>query len=85
MDHSNLLVLILTCRVLSLFCSNLEDFGIEDMDKDPIFDSLKNITQLPPSPSKNEDRSDASAVRTAESPAIDEGEGKKSPVASTGE
>ena len=85
MDHSNLLVLILTCRVLSLFCSNLEDFGIEDMDKDPIFDSLKNIAHLPPSPRKDEDRLDDSVVHTAESPTIGEGEGKKSPVAGTGE
>ena len=55
------------------------------MDKDPIFDSLKNIAHLPPSPRKDEDRLDDSAVHTAESPIIGEGEGKKSPVAGTGE
>ena len=54
------------------------------MVKDPIFDSLKNIAQLPPSPSRNDDRLDDSTILTAESPAIEEAD-KKSPVASTGE
>ena len=54
------------------------------MEKD-IFDSLKNITQLPPSLSKGEDRQDDSVIRTAESPTIEEAVGEKSPVAGTGE
>ena len=48
-------------------------------------DSLKNITQLPPCPLKNDDRPDDSVVQTAESPAIGEAKGKKSPIAGTGE
>jgi len=69
----------------SLLCSNPDALGIDDTVKDPIFASLKSITQLPPSPSKNDDRLDDSAVLTAESFAIEGGGGKKSPVADTGE
>ena len=68
------------CRVL--FCNNPDTFGVDDTKKDPIFDSLKRITQLPPSPSKDANCQDASAIRPAESPAIKE-VSKKSPVAGT--
>jgi hypothetical protein len=70
--------------VSSTFCSNPDAFGVDNTEKD-IFDSLKNITQLPPSPSKGEDRQDDSVIRTAESPTIEEVVGEKSPIASTGE
>ena len=56
----------------------------DDTVKDPIFASLKSITQLPFSPSKNGDRLDDSVVGTAESPSTEEGKGKKSSVAGTG-
>ena len=68
----------------STFCSNPDAFGVDNTEKD-IFDSLKNITQLPPSLSKGEDRQDDSVIRTAESPTIEEAVGEKSPVAGTGE
>jgi hypothetical protein len=64
---------MLTCRVLSLFCSNPEDFGIEGGEKDPIFDSLKNITKLPSSPPKDDDRLDYSAAQTVVSPSAGRG------------
>ena len=64
-------------RVLPLFCSNPDALGTDDTVKDPIFTSLKSITQLPPSPSRNDDR--------LGDPATEEGEGKKSPIADTGE
>ena len=70
-------------RVLPLFCSNPDALGVDNTKKD-VFDSLNTIAQLTPSPSKARDRIDDSAIRTAESPAI-EGVGKKSPVAGTGE
>ena len=70
------------CRVL--FCSNPDAFGVDDTEKDPIFDTLKSITQLPPSPSKDADRQDASAIRPAESLAIEEAS-KKSPIVGTSE
>ena len=59
---------MLTFRVLSLFCSNPEDFGIEGGEKDHIFNSLKNITKLPSTPPKGDDRLDDSVVQTAGSP-----------------
>ena len=68
----------------STFCSNPDAFGVDNTEKD-IFDSLKNITQLPPSLSKGEDCQDDSVIRTAESPTIEEAVGEKSPVAGTGE
>ena len=71
-------------RVLLLFCSNPDALGVDNTEKD-VSDSLNTIAQLPPSPSKAGDRPDDSAIRTAESPATEEGEGKKSPVADTGE
>ena len=71
-------------RVLPLFCSNPDALRVDDSEKG-IFTSLKSITQLPPSPSRNDDQLVDSAVGAAESPATEEGEGKKSPVADTGE
>ena len=67
-----------------MFCSNPDALGIDDTVKDPIFASLKSITQLPPSPSRNDDRLGDSAAGTAESPVAEEA-GKKSPVVDTGE
>ena len=61
----------------SLLCCNPDALGIDDTVKDPIFASLKSITQLPPSPSKNDDRLDDSAVLTAESLAIEGGGGQE--------
>ena len=69
--------------MLLLFCSNRDTLGIDESKKG-IFDSLKNITQLPPSPSKDEGRVDDSAAGMAESLATGEA-GKKSPTAGTGE
>jgi len=66
-----------------LFCSNPDAFGIDESEKG-IFDSLKNITQLPSSPSKDGDRLGDSAAGTTVSPAAEE-EGKKSPVTGIGE
>ena len=73
-----------------MFCSNPEDFGIEGMDKDPIFDSLKSIAKLPSSPPENDDRLDDSAVQTVGSRTTGEGKiqeenlGEKPPVDSVG-
>ena len=74
---------VLMYRLLALFCSNPDALGVDNSEKD-IFDSLKNITQLPPSPSKDVDRPEDSVIRMAGSPAIEE-VGKKSPVAGIGE
>ena len=65
-----------------MFCNNPDALGIDELEKG-ILDSLKNITQLPPSPSKDEGRVDDSAG-TAENQATGEA-GKKFPVAGTGE
>ena len=70
-------------RVLLLFCSNPDALGVDESEKG-IFSSLKSIAQLPPSPSKNDDRLGDSAAGVAESPAAEEA-GKKSPIAGTGE
>ena len=83
-DRSLVFAFVLMYWVLSLFCSNPDALGIDDTVKDPIFASLKSITQLPFSPSKNGNRLDDSVVGTAESPSTEEGKGKKSSVASTG-
>ena len=40
------------------------DFGVEDLDKDPIFQSLGDISQMFPDPSVNEDRQDSRAGGT---------------------
>ena len=84
-DHSSLifLVFVLEYRVLLLFCSNPEALGVDESEKG-FFASLKSITQLLPSPSKDGDRLVDTAAGTAESPAAEEA-GKKSPVAGTGE
>ena len=66
-----------------MFCSNPDAFGIDESEKG-IFDSLKNITQLPSSPSKDGDRLGDTAAGTAESPVAEEA-GKKSPVVGIGE
>ena len=63
------------CVEYFLSCSNPKAFGVEGTNKDPIFDSLRSIAKLPPSPSKNDDRLDDFAIRTAESPATGEAEG----------
>ena len=63
---------------------------IEGGEKDHIFDSLKNITKLPSSPPKGDDRLDDSAVQTAGSPSAggekvqEENLGEKPPVDSVG-
>ena len=66
-----------------MFCSNPDALGIDESEKG-IFDSLKNITQLPPSPSKDEGRVDDSAAGMAENLATGEA-GKKSPVVGSSE
>jgi len=53
---------ILKLRVLSLFCSNPDALGVDDSEKG-IFASLKSIAQLPPSPSKDDDRLDDSLAQ----------------------
>ena len=65
-------------------CSNPDALGVDDSEKG-IFSSLKSITQLPPCPSRNDDQLADPAASIAESPATEEGEGKKSPIADTGE
>ena len=62
-------------------CSNPDALGVES--ERGIF-SLKTIAQLPPSPSKDDDRLGDSAAGTAENLATGEA-GKKSPVAVIGE
>ena len=84
-DRSLVFAFVPMYRVLSLFGSNPDALRIDDTVKDPIFASLKSITQLPFSTSKNDDRLDDFAAGTVKSPAIEEGEGKKSPIADTGE
>ena len=76
-------IFVLKCRVLPLFCSNPEALGVDESEKG-FFASLKSITQLLPSPSKDGDRLVDTAAGTAESPAAEEA-GKKSLVAGTGE
>ena len=66
-----------------MFCSNPDALGIDELEKG-IFDSLKNITQFPPSPPKEDDQLGNSTASTAENLATGEA-GKKSPVADTGE
>ena len=66
-----------------MFSSNPDALGIDDSEKG-IFDSLKNIAQLPPSPSRNDDRLGNSAAGAAESPAAEEA-GKECSVTGTGE
>ena len=66
-----------------MFCSNPDALGIDELEKG-ILDSLKNITQLPSSPSKDGDRLGDTAVGMVESPVAEE-VGKKSPIAGTSE
>ena len=70
------------CRVLP-FCSNPDALWIDESEKG-IFDSLKNIAQLPPSPPKGGDQLGDSAAGTAESPTAEEA-GKDFSVAGTSE
>ena len=67
----------------SSFCSNPDALGIDESEKG-IFDSLKNIAQLPPSSPRGDDQLGNSAVGTAESPVAEEA-GKEPPSAGTGE
>ena len=67
----------------SSFCSNPDALGFDESEKG-IFDSLKNIAQLPLGSPKEGDRLADSAAGTAESPAAGEA-GKESSVAGTGE
>ena len=67
----------------SFFCSNPDALGIDESVKG-IFDSLKNIAPLPPSPPRVDDRLVDSAVDTAENPATG-GTGGESPATGTGE
>ena len=65
------------------FCINPGALGIDESEK-RIFDSLKNIAQLPPSSPKEDDWLGDSAVGTAGNLAVREAD-KKSPAASAGE
>ena len=76
-------VFVLKYRVLPLFCSNPDALGVDELEKG-IFSSLKTIAQLPPSPSKDDNRLGDFVAGTTESSTA-EVVGKKSPVAGTGE
>ena len=67
----------------SSFCSNPDALGIDESEK-RIFDSLKNIAQLPPGSPKEDDRLANSAAGTVESPAAEDA-GMETSVAGTGE
>ena len=67
----------------SSFCGNPDALRIDESEKG-IFDSLKNIAQLPPSPPKGGDWLGDSAAGTTENPAAEEA-GKDFSVASSGE
>ena len=67
----------------SFFCSNPDALGIDESEKG-IFDSLKNIAQLPPSSPKEDDRLGNSTAGAAGDLAGGEAD-KKSPAASAGE
>ena len=67
----------------SSFCSNPDALGIDESEKG-IFDSHKNIAQLPPSPPKGGNRLGDSGAGTVENPAAEEA-GKDFSVAGTGE
>ena len=71
------------CRVLLFFCSNPDALGIDESEKG-IYDALKNIAELPPSPSRVGDRVVDSATGPGESPAA-EVVSKGSSAAGTGE
>ena len=57
----------------TFFCSNPDALGFDESENG-IFDSLKNIAPLPPSPPRVDDRLVDSAVDTAEYPAAGTGE-----------
>ena len=67
----------------STFCSNPDALGVDESAKG-IFDSLKRIVRLPPSPPKGNDRVLDSTTGTAGDLVIGEA-GKESPAAGTGE
>ena len=71
------------CRVLLFFCSISDALGIDESEKG-IFDSLKNIARLPPSPPRGDDQLVDSTAGTAESLVVEEA-GKEPPAAGTGE
>ena len=57
----------------STFCSNPDAFEVDGKEKDPIFDSLNSITQLPPSPSKDGGRPEDSAAQSPSAGKVQEG------------
>ena len=67
----------------SSFCSNPDALGIDESEKG-IFDSLKNIAQLSPSPLRGDDQLGDSAAGTAGSPMVEEAVNEP-PAAGTGE
>ena len=71
------------CRVLLFFCSNPDALGIDESEKG-IYDALRNIAELPPSPSRVGDRVVDSATGPGESPAAED-VSKGSSAAGTGE
>ena len=70
------------CQVLLFFCSNPDALGIDESEMG-IYDALKKIAELPPSPSRGGDWLVDSTVGTVESQALGEADGK-SPAACTG-
>ena len=69
--------------VLLFFCSNPDALGIDESEKG-IYDALKNIAELPPSPSRVGDRLVDSSAGPKEIPAA-ANVGKGSSAAGTGE
>ena len=67
----------------SSFCSNPDALGVDESEKG-IFDSLRNIAQLPSSSPKEDDRLGDSGVGAMGNLAVREAD-KKSPTASAGE
>ena len=59
------------CRVLLFFCSNPDALGIDESEEG-IYDALKNIAELPPSPSRVGDRLVDSAAGPKESPVAED-------------
>ena len=66
----------------SSFCSNPDALGIDESENG-IFDSLKNIAQLPPSSPRGDDQLGNSTAGTTESLVAEVG--KEPPAAGTGE
>ena len=67
----------------SSFCSNSDALGFDESEKG-IFDSLKNIARLPPSPPRRDDQLGDSAAGTAGSPVAEEAVNEP-PATGTGE